>query len=46
VPAVPDRLGRNPDSIHIAEPREVAAIIAFPSSEEARLITGNVIRLH
>jgi 3-oxoacyl-[acyl-carrier protein] reductase len=34
-----------PDLIHIAEPREVAAIIAFLSSDEARLITGNVIRL-
>jgi 3-oxoacyl-[acyl-carrier protein] reductase len=34
-----------PDLIHIAEPSEVAAIIAFLSSDEARLITGNIIRL-
>jgi 3-oxoacyl-[acyl-carrier protein] reductase len=34
-----------PDLIHIAEPREVADIIAFLVSDEARLITGNVIHL-
>jgi 3-oxoacyl-[acyl-carrier protein] reductase len=34
-----------PDLIHIAEPGEVAAIIAFLASNEARLITGNVIHL-
>jgi 3-oxoacyl-[acyl-carrier protein] reductase len=34
-----------PDLIHIAEPSEVAAIIAFLVSDEARLITGNVIHL-
>jgi 3-oxoacyl-[acyl-carrier protein] reductase len=34
-----------PDLIHIAEPAEVAAIIAFLASDEARLITGNIIRL-
>ena len=34
-----------PDLIHIAEPREVADIIAFLASDEARLITGNVIHL-
>lgn len=34
-----------PDLIHIAEPEEVAAIIAFLASDEARLITGNVIHL-
>src|SRR5688572_13653562 len=34
-----------PDLIHIAEPSEVAAIIAFLASDEARLITGNVIHL-
>ena len=56
VPDVPDRLGRNsarvspetfdrPDLIHIAEPDDVAGIIAFLASDEASLITGNVIRL-
>jgi 3-oxoacyl-[acyl-carrier protein] reductase len=34
-----------PDLIHIAEPSEVADIIAFLASNEARLITGNVIHL-
>jgi 3-oxoacyl-[acyl-carrier protein] reductase len=34
-----------PDLIHIAEPSEVAAIIAFLASDESRLITGNVIHL-
>ena len=34
-----------PDLIHIAEPGEVADIIAFLASDEARLITGNVIHL-
>ena len=34
-----------PDLIHIAEPSEVADIIAFLASNEARLITGNTIHL-
>ncbi len=34
-----------PDLIHIAQPNEVADIIAFLASDEARLITGNVIHL-
>ena len=34
-----------PDLIHIAQPREVADIIAFLVSDEAQLITGNVIHL-
>jgi len=34
-----------PDLIHIAEPSEVADIIAFLASNEARLITGNVFHL-
>lgn len=33
------------DLIHIAEPDEVARVIAYLASDEARLITGNVIRL-
>jgi 3-oxoacyl-[acyl-carrier protein] reductase len=33
------------DLIHIAQPREVADIIAFLVSDEAQLITGNVIHL-
>jgi len=42
---VTEEVRRRPDLIHIPDPGEVAAIIAFLSSDEARLITGNVIRL-
>jgi 3-oxoacyl-[acyl-carrier protein] reductase len=38
-------VAEHPDLIHIAEPGEVADIIAFLASDEARLITGNVIHL-
>jgi 3-oxoacyl-[acyl-carrier protein] reductase len=34
-----------PDLIHVAQPREVADIIAFLVSDEAQLIAGNVIHL-
>ena len=34
------------DLVHIVEPEEVAHVIAFLASDHARLITGNVIRLH
>ena len=34
------------DLNHIAEPEEVARVIAYLASDDARLITGNVIRLH
>ena len=43
--AVRRHVAERPDLIHIAEPHEVAAIIAFLASDEARLITGNVIHL-
>ena len=33
------------DLIDIAEPDEVAGIIAFLASDEARSITGNVVHL-
>ena len=33
------------DLIHIAQPEEVARVIAYLASDEASLITGNVIRL-
>jgi len=33
------------DLIHIVEPDEVARIIVYLVSEEARLITGNIVRL-
>lgn len=34
-----------PDLIHIVQPGDVADIIAFLASDEARLITGNIIHL-
>ena len=34
-----------PDLIHIAEPAHVADIIAFLASDEARLVTGNILHL-
>jgi 3-oxoacyl-[acyl-carrier protein] reductase len=33
------------DLIHIVEPDEVARVIAYLASDEAKLITGNVVRL-
>jgi 3-oxoacyl-[acyl-carrier protein] reductase len=38
-------VAERPDLIHIAEPDGVAGIIAFLASDDASLITGNVIRL-
>lgn len=35
----------SPDLIHIASPDEVAQVVAYLCSEQARLITANVIRL-
>jgi 3-oxoacyl-[acyl-carrier protein] reductase len=34
-----------PGSVHIAQPEEVARVIAYLASDEAALITGNIIRL-
>jgi len=31
--------------VHIAQPDEVAAVIAYLASEHAYLISGNIIRL-
>ena len=39
------QMGKRRDLIHIAEPEEVAAVIAYLVSDEARLITANVVRL-
>ncbi len=38
-------VAERPDSIHIASPEEVAAVIAFLVSDDGRLITGNRIHL-
>ena len=37
---------KSTDLIHIAQPEEVARVIAYLVSDEAGLITGNIIRLH
>lgn len=34
-----------PDLVHVAEPQDVASVIAYLASNEARLISGNVVRL-
>ena len=34
-----------PDLIHIAQPEEVAHVIAYLASDNARLVTGNVVQL-
>jgi 3-oxoacyl-[acyl-carrier protein] reductase len=36
---------RRQDLVHIAEPDDVARVIAYLASDEARLITGNIVRL-
>ena len=43
--AVRQNVDDRSDLIHIAEPEEVAQLIAYLASDAARLITGNVIRL-
>jgi len=42
---VREYVATRPDLVHIARPEEVAAVIAYLASEEAGLISGNIIRL-
>jgi 3-oxoacyl-[acyl-carrier protein] reductase len=44
-PAVVRAVEESTDLFHVASPEEVARVIVFLASDEARLITGNVIRL-
>jgi 3-oxoacyl-[acyl-carrier protein] reductase len=43
--AVRELVARSTDHHHIAEPAEVAEVIAWLCRDEADLVTGNVIRL-
>lgn len=43
--AVREAIAGDPDLTHIAEPEEVAGVIAWLCTDGARLVTGNVIRL-
>lgn len=38
-------VARSSDHVHVADPGDVARVIAYLCSDEARLITGNVLRL-
>jgi 3-oxoacyl-[acyl-carrier protein] reductase len=44
-PAVRETVEHSADMIHIASPEDVAEVIAYLCSEQARLITANVIHL-
>jgi len=43
--AVEDFVAHSREHFHVARPEEVAEVIAFLVSEDARLISGNVIQL-
>jgi 3-oxoacyl-[acyl-carrier protein] reductase len=43
--AVREFVATSPDLFHVARPEEVAEVIAFLCSEQARLITANVVHL-
>jgi 3-oxoacyl-[acyl-carrier protein] reductase len=43
--AIREGMKSRPDLIHVVGPEDVAAVIAFLSSEHARLITANVVHL-
>ena len=43
--AVREHVRQHPELIHVAEPEDIASVIAYLVSDDARLLTGNVIRL-
>jgi 3-oxoacyl-[acyl-carrier protein] reductase len=43
--AVRELAANSSDHIHVAEPADVAAVIAWLCSDEARMVTGNVIQM-
>jgi len=43
--AVRDQVERDPHLLHVAEPEDVAAVIAYLCSEASHLVTANVIHL-
>ena len=42
---VRDFVATSTDHLHVAEPEDVAKVIAFLCSEDARMVTGNIIRM-
>jgi 3-oxoacyl-[acyl-carrier protein] reductase len=43
--AVREFVEKSSDHVHVAEPEDVAEVIAWLCSHEARMVTGNVIRM-
>jgi len=43
--AVRRNVERRSDLIHIAQPEDVADVIAYLASDQARFITGNIVHL-
>ena len=43
--AIRELAATSSEQFHVAEPAEVAAVIAWLSTDEARMVTGNVIRM-
>jgi 3-oxoacyl-[acyl-carrier protein] reductase len=44
-PAVRDFVAASPVHVHVAQPEDVADVIAYLASDQARLITANVLYL-